>query len=488
MKIRKLAKSLNLKANQIKNIVDFEVKGVSCNSKQVSANFVFVAINGAKDNGNKFIDEAIKRGAKLIISQTARSDRPRDPTDLIVVEDARKALGKLANEFYGRPSRRIKVIGVTGTNGKTTITYLIEAILKKAKFNPAVIGTINYRFNDKIITSKNTTPGPLDIQSMLSQMLKYRVTHCIMEVSSHALDQDRAEGINFHSAIFTNLTQDHLDYHKTINNYFKSKLKLFKNLSSNAYAIINNDDSYSSKIKKATLAKVITYGIKRKAQIMAEEISFNSAETVFVLVTPKARIKLKTKLIGLHNVYNVLAAASWAWAADLKMNTIKSALEEFSSVPGRLERVGQSGNFSIFVDYAHTEDALKNILQALRPIAEKKIIVVFGCGGERDKGKRPKMGNIVSRLADYAIITSDNPRSEDPRDIIEDIKRGIERDNYCVVPERFQAINKSLLMAQKGDIVVVAGKGHENYQVLKDKIVHFDDRQVIKECLKSLNY
>jgi len=486
MKIRKLAKSLNLKANQIKNIVDFEVKGVSCNSKQVSANFVFVAINGAKDNGNKFIDEAIKRGAKLIISQA--KDHRSKTRDFLVVKDARKALGKLANEFYGRPSRRIKVIGVTGTNGKTTITYLIEAILKKAKFNPAVIGTINYRFNDKIITSKNTTPGPLDIQSMLSQMLKYRVTHCIMEVSSHALDQDRAEGINFHSAIFTNLTQDHLDYHKTINNYFKSKLKLFKNLSSNAYAIINNDDSYSSKIKKATLAKVITYGIKRKAQIMAEEISFNSAETVFVLVTPKARIKLKTKLIGLHNVYNVLAAASWAWAADLKMNTIKSALEEFSSVPGRLERVGQSGNFSIFVDYAHTEDALKNILQALRPIAEKKIIVVFGCGGERDKGKRPKMGNIVSRLADYAIITSDNPRSEDPRDIIEDIKRGIERDNYCVVPERLQAINKSLLMAQKGDIVVVAGKGHENYQVLKDKIVHFDDRQVIKECLKSLNY
>ena len=477
-----------LDSDCLDSLEDFEVSGISCNSKKVQEDFIFVAIKGTDADGHSFIKEAIEKGAKAIIVQSPefRVQSP-DKIPFIVVKNSRQALAKLAAEFYGNPSRKIKVVGITGTNGKTTVSYLIEAILKESGGVPAVVGTVNYRFKDKVIPSSNTTPGPIELQSMLKDMLKEDVHYAIMEVSSHALDQDRTEGINFHSAIFTNLAQDHLDYHKTQENYFQAKAKLFKNIDSGVFAVINNDDKYSEIIKKLTPAEIITYGIDKHSDIVASDIRFDIAHTEFLLVSNNAETNFKTRLIGRHNVYNVLAAVSWAKKEGLDLSIIKSALEKFCLVPGRLERIDSGADFAVFVDYAHTEDALCNVIKTLRQLSKNRVIVLFGCGGQRDKTKRPKMGYAVSELADFAIITNDNPRGEDPKVIIDDIKKGIKKDNFCIIPERKEAIKKSLSLAKSGDIVLVAGKGHENYQILKDRVLPFDDRQVIRECLKSMN-
>ncbi|MBM3246279.1 MAG: UDP-N-acetylmuramoyl-L-alanyl-D-glutamate--2,6-diaminopimelate ligase [Candidatus Omnitrophica bacterium] len=469
---------------------DFQVRGISCNSQEVKEDFVFIAIKGNKEDGHRFIPEAIDKGAKVIITQSPRHHVTTSPKEInfIEVEDARKALAKLAAEFYGYPSSEIKVAGITGTNGKTTITYLIEAILKEAGATAGVIGTINYRFKDRAIPSKNTTPGPIELQSMLRDMLKEGAKYAVMEVSSHALDQERAAGIKFSSAVFTNLTQDHLDYHQTLENYFQAKARLFSGMAPGSFAVINNDNEYGRRLKAMTPAQVVSYGIEQPADMTAGNINFDIAHSEFSLISAKDKIRLKTSLIGRYNIYNILAAAAWALEEGIDLSAVKSAIEKFTLVPGRLERINFKGDFSVFVDYAHTEDALKNVIGALRPLARNKLIVVFGCGGERDQTKRPKMGCCVTELADYAILTSDNPRSEDPQKIIDDIKKGISRDNYSIIPERRQAIRESLGRALPGDIVLVAGKGHENYQVLKDKTLHFDDCKVIRECLKSMNY
>jgi UDP-N-acetylmuramoyl-L-alanyl-D-glutamate--2,6-diaminopimelate ligase len=330
---------------------------------------------------------------------------------------------------------------------------------------------------------------------MLKEMAKENVRYAIMEVSSHALDQERTRGINFHSAIFTNLTQDHLDYHLTLENYFQAKAKLFKNIGENhakikaaPFAVVNQDDPYGRRIKELTAAELITYGIDNKADIMAKDIKLDIAQTEFLLTTQKQEAEIKTSLIGRHNVYNVLAAITWGLKAGLDLAAIKASLRDFRLVPGRLEKIEAKGKFLVFVDYAHTEDALSCVLKALRQLSKNRVIVVFGCGGERDRTKRPKMGRVVSELADFAIITNDNPRSEEPQSIIEEIKKGIAKDNYCVIAERKEAIRKSLSLAKSGDIVLVAGKGHENYQIINNQVMPFNDCQVVKECLRSMNY
>jgi UDP-N-acetylmuramoyl-L-alanyl-D-glutamate--2,6-diaminopimelate ligase len=485
MKIQKLIKDLAVTKRRISG-GDFEVKGISCNSKSVKDGFIFVAVKGAAQDGNKFIAEALRHGAKAVISDSAMPAGFSKRVSFIKVKDARKALAKLAGDFYAQPSKKMKVVGITGTNGKTTITYLIEAIVHKKGGSPAVIGTINYRFKNKVIPSHNTTPGPLELQSLLRDMRDEGINYAVMEASSHALDQERVLGINFHSAIFTNLTQDHLDYHKTLKKYFQAKAKLFTRLSGSAFAVINNDDAYGRKLKKFTRAKVITYGIDNRSMVMARNITATVSGTEFDLVVPGRVVKMHLNLIGRHNIYNVLAAVAWAVKDGISISVIKSAIEKFHLVPGRLERIDSKDGFSVFVDYAHTEDALSNILAALRPLAHRKIIVVFGCGGDRDKTKRPKMGHVATERADLAIITNDNPRSEHPRMIIADIERGIKRNNL-VIPERRKAIQKSLSIARSGDVVLVAGKGHENYQIQKNKTIHFDDREVVRECLKSMS-
>jgi len=489
MRAQELIKSLDSRYFT-SNLEDFEVRGISCNSREVSDNFIFVAIEGTHIDGHRFIREAIDRGARVVIAQSPQPRMSIGPqkASFVLVADTRKALARLASKFYGNPSSKIKVVGITGTNGKTTITYLIEAILKEAGFLPAVIGSVNYRFKDKIIPSKNTTPGPLELQPLLADMVKGNISHAIMEVSSHALSQERVEGINFHCAIFTNLTHDHLDYHKTLEDYFQAKAKLFKGLGRGSYAVINNDDKYGKRLLEMIPgAEIITYAIDNQADITACDIMPGILHTEFILRATKKEINFKTGLIGQHNVYNVLASFAWALKEGLDQEVIKSALEKFSFIPGRLERINCKRDFLVFVDYAHTQDALTNAIKALRQISGHKIIVVFGCGGERDITKRPKMGYTASELADYVIITSDNPRSEDPQKIIEDIRKGIRKDNYCIISDRKDAIRKSLSMAEPQDIVLIAGKGHENYQILKDKAIHFDDREAVKECLELMN-
>lgn len=484
MKLRELLKALN-NCQACPATDDFEVAGISCDSKKVGDNFIFVAIQGTRQDGHDFISEAMDRGAKAIIVDNSKLHGTENQQVVFLgVGNTHKALAQLAAAFYGYPSGKLKVVGVTGTNGKTTVTYLIEAILKEANKHPAVIGTINYRFQDMVLPARNTTPGPEELQAMLKKMLDHGADYAVMEVSSHALAQGRTESINFQTAIFTNLTQDHLDYHKTLEAYFQAKAGLFAELAAGSLVLLNNDDAYAKRLIKITKAKVVTYGIKYNVDILAKDIRVYPTHTEFILDAAGHQTRLKSPLIGRHNVYNLLASIGFALNEGLNIGLIKSAIEKFVSVPGRLQRIDSARGFDIFVDYAHTEDALRNCLAALREISQKKIIVVFGCGGERDKTKRPKMGEAATELADYAVITNDNPRSENALSIISDIKSGIRKNNYCVVPDRKEAIRKALALAKAGDIVLAAGKGHENYQILNGKTIHFDDREIIRECLK----
>lgn len=487
MRLKDLIDSLD--GCRVYNFEDFSVEGISCNSREVSNSFIFVAVKGSDTDGHFFITAAIEKGAKAVVVDASRlNEYISHKCCFIAVENTHSALVKLAVGFYGNQSLPMKVIGVTGTNGKTTVTYLIEALLKEAGRSLGVIGTINYRFKDKIITAKNTTPGPLKLQSIFADMRGEKVDYVVMEVSSHALAQERVEGINFHSALFTNLTQDHLDYHKTMDDYFRTKARLFENLGPGAFAVINNDDRYGRLIKNLTKRETVTYGIENDSDLMARDINFDISHTSFVLDTGKEKINLETNLVGRYNIYNILAAVAFFLKEGFEISFVKSVFGKKHFVPGRLERIDFSGEFSVFVDYAHTEDALRNVINTLRQVAENRIIVVFGCGGERDKTKRPKMGHVVSELADCSIITSDNPRSEDPLEIIEDIKRGIVKENYYVVPDRLEAIKKSLSIAKSGDLVLIAGKGQEDSQIFKDRVIHFDDKEVVRECLRSMNY
>jgi len=470
-----------------------QFKGITCNSKEVSSGYLFIAIKGTRVNASAFIPEAVKRGALAIVAE----DEPalqglikeyKGRLDFIKVKDARHAAALLAAEFYSRPSASMHVAGITGTNGKTTASYLIEAIVKESGGSPGVIGTVNYRFKGKATPALNTTPGPVELQALLAEMRKGGVTHVAMEVSSHALDQERVGEIDFKSAVFTNLTQDHLDYHSTQEDYFLAKSRLFKGLKPSSFCIINIDDPFGRRLLSLTKAEKATYAIDAEADFSAEGIKFDMQHTQFILRSGSGNTPLKSRLIGRHNVYNTLAAAAWGIKAGIPLEAVKKAMEKFSSVPGRLERIDSRAGFFVFVDYAHTEDALKNVLTTLRELKPKRIITLFGCGGERDKGKRPKMGRVVSELSDYSVVTSDNPRSEDPRQIIKEIIKGIKKDNYCVIEDRKSAVQKAISLAEAGDIVLLAGKGHEDYQVLKSGRVHFDDREVARECLASLKY
>lgn len=464
---------------------DLKVRGIACDSRKVLRGYLFVAIKGTRADGMDFIKEAISRGARAVISESIRPNRlPEKKIVWIRVKDARLSLAVLAAAFYGYPSRKMRVVGVTGTNGKTTVTYLIESLLREAGRACAVIGTVNYRFKGRVVPSINTTPGPIELNAFLARAHRQGIPYAAMEVSSHALTQCRVTAIDFASAVFTNLTQDHLDYHSTMESYFQAKLGLFKGIPAHGRAIINNDDKHAARVKRATRAEIISYGITSAADVMARKIRFDLAGVSFLLSGRYGTFGLRSSLIGRHNLYNILAACAWALSEGLGIDTLKSAVAKFRAAPGRLERVMTHRGFYVFVDYAHTEDALKNVILSLRDLTKGRLIVVFGCGGERDRKKRPKMGAVVTRLADFAVLTNDNPRSEDPQGIIRDIRKGIKKKNFCVMLDRRQAIAKALSLAGKQDTVLIAGKGHENYQVLKDRQVHFDDREVVKECLR----
>lgn len=480
--------------NLLDNIYPFEVlppydawdiQLICSDSRQVKKNSLFVALKGSKQNGLDFVKDAAARGARtFVIDETVNVDFINGDCCVLKVADPAGFLRKLAKNFYGNTSEKIRPIAVTGTNGKTTVAYLIESILQKNNKSCGVIGTVNYRLGSLIRPSLNTTPGLLENQQLLIEMINEGLDYCVMEVSSHALDQKRVDLIDFKIGIFTNLTSDHLDYHGTKENYFLAKAELFINLSSGAVAVINIDDVYGRKLISKTQAKVLTYGIENNANVMAKEIEMGISGTKFKLCIDKDAVVVRTKLIGIYNVYNILAASACAFSEGVNLEKIKAALETFLSAPGRLERIDCQQDFSIFIDYAHTQDALENVLRAIRQTSDAKIILVFGCGGDRDKTKRPLMGRVANQWADHCIVTSDNPRSEDPLSIIDEILEGFDKENFEVVVQRDEAIKKALIIAQKGDIVLLAGKGHETYQIFKDRTIKFDERKIIREFLR----
>ena len=388
------------------------------------------------------------------------------------------------------------VIGITGTNGKTTISYLINSILKVNGFKTGLIGTIDYRFNGEIIPSSHTTPESLDLQMFFKRVVNGGGKYCVMEVSSHSLELDRVYGTSFETVVFTNLTQDHLDFHGTLEKYFNVKARLFKEYGLKK-AVINIDDPYGRRLISDTKSeKILTYGIKEDADVKADNISLSIDGLKFIANTSIGKLKIESRLIGMHNVYNILAAISAAILEGLTRKNIIEGVLSVDVVSGRMERINEMQDFTVIVDYAHTDDALKNVLKAAREIPHNRITVVFGCGGDRDRGKRPLMGKVAIEYSDFVIITSDNPRSEEPLKIIEEIEKGIKQwsvvsgqwsvdDRYIKIPDRREAIEFAINNASKGDIVIIAGKGHEDYQIFKDKKIHFDDREVAREAIRK---
>jgi UDP-N-acetylmuramoyl-L-alanyl-D-glutamate--2,6-diaminopimelate ligase len=464
---------------------EISIEGIECDSRGVKKGFLFFAIPGVKLDGSAFVTEALSKGAAAVVA--ARPVECPAGIPSLIVPEPRAALARIAASFYGRPSERMRAVGITGTNGKTTISYLLEHIFSRQGQSTGVFGTVSTRFAGREIPAGETTPGPLKIQPLLAEMAAAGVKFAVMEVSSHALDQHRVDGIRFETAIFTNLTRDHLDYHKTFENYFEAKSKLFTGLAPSQVAVINIDDEWGRKLVPMTRAKVFAYGIDSRCDFRAENIEWHVDSTRFILTHGKEKLAVESPLVGRHNVYNVLAALAAASALGLDLKKASAGLKGFAGVPGRLERVPCEQGFLVFVDYAHTPDGLENVLGALKPYAKKKLISVFGCGGERDKAKRPQMGRIAAQYSDKVIITSDNPRSEDPKVIAAEIRAGVPEDfKGCeIMIDRHKAIRHALMQAKPGDIVLLAGKGHETTQVTREGVFQFSDRLEAEKVLSG---
>jgi UDP-N-acetylmuramyl-tripeptide synthetase len=468
---------------------DIDIPAVWDDSRRVTPGSLFAALPPVAEvtqDGEKFIADAVIKGAKavIVLSSLAEPLRARFPgICFIPAQDPRSMFRSVVDKFYGHPSRKVRVLGITGTNGKTTITYFLEAVIKAAGKKSGVVGTVNYRVGERIIPSKNTTPGLLDNQIFLADLVKGGIDYAVMEVSSHALAQARVALIDFRGGIFTNLTGDHLDFHKTMEEYFQAKARLFTGLGADAFAVINVDDPYGKRLPAMTRARVITYGVKAPADVSAHIEDFGLSGTRFKIKFFGQEILLRTHFIGMHNIYNLLAAFAAGIGNGFPPEVVKAGIESLECVPGRLERVDIDRDFCVFIDYAHTDDGLKNVLECLKVVPHQRLIVVFGCGGDRDRTKRPRMGRVACELADHAILTSDNPRSEDPEAIIAEIVPGFTRNMYEIVPDREQAIARALAMAQKDDIVLLAGKGHETYQVLKSGQIEFIEKDIVKRIL-----
>lgn len=467
-----------------KLINDPEIKFITNDSRKAVKGSLFIAISGYKDEGIKYIEDAVKRGAVAVIAEDRYQRRIKkiDGISYIFVDDARYFNLLLAKRFYGDPSKSLILIGITGTNGKTTITYIIEDMLKKAGLEAGVIGTISYRYSNREIKASKTTPDAIEIQSMLKEMKDNGVTHVVMEVSSHALYMNRVMTEDYRYAIFTNLSQDHLDFHKDMESYFQAKSLLFRGLRENAKAIINIDDGYGRRLLHMTSAEIVTYGLNEDADVKGEIVSLSVDGTKFRINNED----FTTRLVGVHNVYNILASYATAIEIGIEKRFLRESIENILSAPGRFEKVYNSKGYNVFIDYAHTPDALEHLLDAAKNFKSGRIITVFGCGGDRDRGKRPLMGKVVEEKSDIAIVTSDNPRSEDPIKIIEEIKTGLDKDNHIIIPDRREAIFKAIEFANRNDIVLIAGKGHEDYQILKDRTIHFDDREVASEAIREI--
>lgn len=471
-----------------------EVCHITADSRTVQEGSLFICLVGATVDGHSFVEKAVQDGAVAVV--VSKPVTVPDHVALIYVEDTRQALQAAVPFFYDYPASKMRMIGVTGTNGKTTTTHIIAHLLRSQGYTVGVIGTVHILIDDQSYPIHNTTPDVADLQQILQQMVDAGVTHCIMEVSSHALALGRTAGVEYDTAVFTNLTQDHLDFHKTFDNYLAAKAKLFKQVSASYQvkegkgAVINVDDAYGQSIVDVTTSPMITYSTEGKGSMNASDLTVTAKSSKFTLNYDGKSYPISTKIAGMFNVYNTLAAVGATLYEGLSMEEIVKGLATFTAVPGRFELIEEGQDFAVVVDYAHTPDGLENILQTAKKIVENRILVVFGCGGDRDATKRPIMGRIAAQFGDRVFVTSDNPRTEDPVQIVKDVEVGVREGlhddvTYEVIVDRREAIHKAIAEATTSDVVIIAGKGHEDYQILKDETIHFDDREVAREALKE---
>jgi len=470
------------------NVEHIEINGIETDSRKVRSGDLFICIPGFTVDGHDFAQEAVRKGAVAVIAEKPLSVE----VPVVIVEDTSRVLPFLAVQFFQNPTKNLSLIGVTGTNGKTTITYVLEKIFRAYGQKTGVIGTIQVKVGEDIYPAVNTTPDALELQRLFHHMNREQVDTAIMEVSSHALDLGRVYGCDYDIAIFTNLSQDHLDYHKDMEDYLRAKSLLFSQLGNSygegkgKFAILNADDSSFPLLKKSTAQKVITYGCEKEAQFKADDIVLTAAGTEFTLQTPLGSTKIKSKLIGKFNVYNMLAAAAAAVSYGIPLDTVKKALAEMNGVNGRFEVVTTDEPYTVIVDYAHTPDSLENVLKTANEFAKGKTYVVVGCGGDRDRSKRPLMANIAVTHASHALFTSDNPRTEDPMAILNDMVEGLDASHsFEVIADRKEAIEKAIAYAKPDDIIIIAGKGHETYQIIGHKKHHFDDREVARQAIQA---
>lgn len=459
---------------------------VCADSRKVAAGDIFVAVVGVSEDGHSFIEDAIANGAKYIV---CKNDYQTDKAKVITTNSPAKALAILAHASYGDPSKKLTNLAVTGTNGKTTVAYLVRSILKTAGEKCGLIGTIEYDTGSGISEAMLTTPAATDIARLCSEMVEAGTKYMVTEASSHALVQDRLGGVEFKAAAFTNLTGDHRDYHKTEENYLAAKRMLFESLGESATAITNAQSPFGKRIVEKTKAKVLTYAVDEEAEITAEIESIDTSKCVYDLKYDGKTARVTTSLLGRHNISNQLAAAGLCIAAGVELETIAKGLGGLEVVPGRLEPVECGQGFKVLVDYAHTDDAMKNVLDTLRQICKGNLIVVFGCGGDRDKSKRPRMAKVAQEKADNIFVTSDNPRTESPQEIISDIVTGFDdpyAENITITADRAKAIELAIKTAKTGDIVLIAGKGHETYQIIGKEKTDFDDSEIARDILKSI--
>ncbi len=500
MLLQDLISSLSRK--EVRGNPAVEVKGLAYHSAAVEEGFLFAAIRGLKEDGTQYVPDALARGARVLLL-----DRPLEVRGAVqvIVPDVREALARVASAFCGDPSSSLVLIGITGTNGKTTTSYLVESILTADEKRVGVIGTVNYRFQGRVFPAPTTTPESLDLQRNLQAMREAGVTHAVLEVSSHSLDQQRVRGCDFDVALFTNLTRDHLDYHGSMEEYFRAKQLLFtqglrESRKEKRFAVINGDDPRGEDLARLAGSTVFRYGMERRSEVWPRSFEEGPEGLSFRLATPRGLLEGESALFGRHNLYNILAAVSVGEVLGVPQRAMVAGVAALKRVPGRMERVPGDDGIHVFVDYSHTPDALERALETLHKVRSGRLILVFGCGGDRDRGKRPEMGSVAATGSDLAVITSDNPRTEDPLRIIEEIERGTQRTGrkkyevsrlsdgwdaagYAVIPDRREAIRAAIGAARPGDMVLIAGKGHEDYQILGKRKIHFDDREEAAEAL-----
>lgn len=464
-----------------------DITSIEMDSREVVEGSLFVCIKGFTVDGHDFVQQAVDNGAVAIAAE--KEVGVDVPT--IVVNNTNRALAVLSDYFYGHPTHQLELIGVTGTNGKTTVTHMLEHIFRNDGKKTGMVGTIQNKIGDESFPVKNTTPESVALQKLFRKMVDQGVENVAMEVSSHALDLGRVRGCDFDIAVFTNLSQDHLDYHKTMEEYARAKGLLFSQLGNkynhNApkYAVINQDDELSDYYQKVTSAHVLTYGIENKSDVMASNIQMDSSGTSYRLSTPKGQVDIKMKLVGRFSVYNTLAAAAAALASNVSLSVIQDSIKTLEGVPGRFELVDEGQAYTVIVDYAHTPDSLENVLQTVKQFAKGLTYVVVGCGGDRDRTKRPLMAQVACKYADHAIFTSDNPRTESPEEILKDMEKGVEQDTFTTIIDRKKAIAHVISKANAEDVILIAGKGHETYQEINNKRFDFDDRLMARMAIRE---